>query len=95
MSNPYRLEEANNRKKCQFTFNGQILEGYEGEPIAAALLANGIKSFRNCTRKEQNRGVYCGIGHCFECRAIVDDISNVRTCLTPLEEGVQIKSMEN
>ena len=31
-------------KKIQFTFDGQSMEGYEGEPIAIALRSNGVPS---------------------------------------------------
>lgn len=96
MSQPYRLEQKDNeRKKVHFIFNNEKMEGYEGEPIAAAILANGIKEFRTCSKTQQKRGIYCGIGHCYECRATVDGVTNVRTCLTLLKEGVQINSMDN
>ena len=80
------ISENEERETVPFYFNGQKLFGYKGEPIAAALLANGIKTIRTCEVTGENRGIYCGIGHCFECRAVVNGEPNVRTCLTPLEE---------
>ena len=38
--------EFPNRNKVTFTFEGRELEGYEGEPIAAALHAAGVRVFR-------------------------------------------------
>ena len=35
-------------KELSFTFNGQPMKGYEGETIAAALHAAGVKA-RSCT----------------------------------------------
>lgn len=80
------------QRHVSFSFNGLELTGYEGEPIAAALLANGIKTIRNCEVTGEPRGLYCGIGHCYECRAEVDGISNLRTCMTPLRSGAKVSS---
>lgn len=91
----YRLPvEETTTSKVSFYFNGEQLSGYEGEPIAAAILANGITVIRYCHVTGEPRGLYCGIGHCYECRADVDSVSNVRTCLTPLKEGMIINSQK-
>ncbi|MED4583156.1 (2Fe-2S)-binding protein [Brevibacillus choshinensis] len=98
MTTNFRLTCADPVEKQQpvsFTFNGQHLEGYAGEPIAVALLANGIKTIRTCEVTAQPRGVYCGIGHCYECRAEVDGVSHVRTCLTPLRGGTTVSSLSS
>jgi len=80
-------------REVYFYFNGQRLSGIENEPIAAALLANGIKTIRIDSKTGEPRGIYCGIGHCYECRAEVDGESGVRTCLTPLREGTKVFSV--
>lgn len=95
MSSNFRLTFAKpveEQEQVSFTFNGQRVLGYAGEPIAVALWANGIKTIRNCEVTAQPRGVYCGIGHCYECRAEVDGVSNVRTCMTPLRRGTTVSS---
>lgn len=74
-----------------FRFAGRPLAGREGEPIAAALLAAGIRTLRRTRRRGEPRGIYCGIGHCFECRLTVDGCHGVRSCLTPLREGMEIE----
>ncbi|MDF2679464.1 MAG: sarcosine oxidase subunit alpha [Brevibacillus sp.] len=86
------VEPAEEHEQVSFTFNGQQVLGYAGEPIAVALWANGMKMIRNCEATAQPRGVYCGIGHCYECRAEVDGVSNVRTCMTPLRRGTTVSS---
>lgn len=91
----YRLGRATDEKTARqvsFSFNEAELFGYEGEPIAAALMASGIRTIRNCEVSTEPRGIFCGIGHCFECRAVVDGVPNVRTCLTPLRQGTRICS---
>lgn len=85
-------DPAEKQEQVSFTFNGQQVVGYAGEPIAVALWASGIKTIRSCKATAQPRGVYCGIGHCYECRAEVDGVPNVRTCLTPLSRGTTVSS---
>lgn len=78
------------RETVRFTFNGEELSGLQGEPIAAALLASGIRTLRRHEETGTARGLYCGIGHCMECRLIVNGEGPVRSCLTPLAEGMRI-----
>jgi len=78
-------------RKVAFEFEGRTLYGYEGEPIAAALHDNGIKVYRYSLRHDRPRGFYCAIGRCSSCLMVVDGIPNVRTCITPLREGMKIR----
>lgn len=78
----------------RFEFNGESIEGREGDMIAFALMANGIRRLRDSERTGSPRGIYCGIGHCYECRVTVDGVSGVRACLTPIREGMQVVSGE-
>ncbi|WP_246061754.1 (2Fe-2S)-binding protein [Paenibacillus oralis] len=78
------------RKTVSFTFNGKELTGRQGEPIAAALLASGIRTLRRHEESGSPRGLYCAIGHCMECRLNVEGKGPVRACLTPLEAGMRI-----
>lgn len=79
-------------KKIVFTFDGQVLEGYEGEPISVALKAAGVMVHRYTRKKHQPRGVFCAIGRCTDCVMVVDGQLNVRTCITPLREGMCIET---
>lgn len=87
-----RPDTPDSRKEVSFIFNGRELWGLEGEPIAATLLANGIRTLRRHEKSGRPRGIYCGIGHCYECRVTVNGIPGIRSCLTPLEEGMIIQS---
>lgn len=84
-----KLEE---NKKVTFTFDGQSYDGYENDTIASALLAHGIRTLRKHEESGNPRGIYCNIGHCYECRVTVDEVSNVRACLTPIKENMVIES---
>lgn len=82
------------RANVRFTFNGSPMVGQQGEPIAAALLAAGIRTLRRHEESGRARGLYCAIGHCMECRLNVQGRGLVRSCLTPLEEGMRITEGE-
>lgn len=75
-----------------FTFNEKKYVGLKNEPIAAALLANGVRTLRYHEESARPRGIYCNIGHCFECRVTVDGAQGVRSCLTPLQKGMVVES---
>ena len=83
--------DFSNRKKIGFTFNGKAMYGYEGDTIASALHAQGIKHLSYSIHKNRPRGFYCAIGNCASCNMVVDGIPNVRTCITPLKEGVDVR----
>jgi hypothetical protein len=73
----------------EFTFEGQCLSGAEGEPIAAALHAAGIKLLRH-SPGGRPRGLFCAIGNCSSCYMVVNGIPNVRTCIEPLRAGMTV-----
>lgn len=75
-----------------FTLDGKELEGYEGEPIAAALRAAGVMVHRYTLKKDEPRGIFCAIGRCTDCVMIVDGEPNVRTCITPLRAGMRLQT---
>lgn len=86
------IDDYQKGKTVRFSFDGMELEGYEGEPIAMALHANGVLRHRLTAKLHQPRGVFCAIGRCTDCVMIVDGKPNVRTCMTPLREGMQVKT---
>jgi len=71
------------------TLDGRVVSAYEGETVAAVLLAEGHVATRN-TRSGAPRGVYCGIGVCFDCLVVVDGVPNTRACVTWVREGMQV-----
>jgi predicted molibdopterin-dependent oxidoreductase YjgC len=86
-----RLDGAVERgRKVQIFVDGLAVEAYEGESVAAALLAAGRRGLRVAPRRGEPRGMYCGIGVCFECVMAVDGQRAVRTCATPVRDGMRI-----
>lgn len=86
------LGEIPKGRLVKFLFDGKEIEGYEGEPIAAALKAAGVMVHRHTAKLNKPRGIFCAIGRCTDCVMVVDGKPNVRTCVTPLEEGMNVQT---
>jgi len=71
------------------TLDGRPVIAYEGESVAALLLAEGITATR-VTRDGEPRGVYCGMGVCFDCLVVVDGVPNTRACVTWVRDGMNV-----
>jgi aerobic-type carbon monoxide dehydrogenase small subunit (CoxS/CutS family) len=65
-----------------FTFAGRTIRARSGQSIGAALWAAGIRRFRDTRRLGRPRGIYCGIGQCFDCLVRVNGGPPVRACIT-------------
>ena len=74
--------------------NGREIPAREGEPVAAAILAAGVKVFRRTPKLRSPRGVYCAIGRCTDCVMRVDGVPSVRTCVTAARDGMVVESQE-
>lgn len=86
------MGEPNKGRLVTFRFDGKPLEGYEGEPIAVALKAAGLMVHRYTSKAHSPRGIFCAIGRCTDCVMVVDGQPNVRTCVTPLAEGMDVRT---
>ena len=76
----------------KFTFDGKGVVAYKNETIAAALYAAGIMSFTQSSILHRPRGPFCMIGKCSQCLMRVNGIPHVRTCITPVEEGMVVET---
>lgn len=86
------LGEMKQGRLVSFFFDGKKLQGYEGEPIAMALKAAGVMVHRYTKKRHEPRGIFCAIGRCTDCVMVVDGVPNVRTCVTPLKEGMRVQT---
>jgi D-hydroxyproline dehydrogenase subunit gamma len=71
------------------TLDGRPVTAYAGETVAAMLLAEGHVATRT-TPGGAPRGVYCGMGVCFDCLVVVDGVPNTRACVTWVREGMSV-----
>ena len=75
--------------RLSLTLDGRTVNAYEGETVAAVLLAEGHIATRK-TRSGSPRGVYCGMGVCFDCLVVVDGVPNTRACVTWVRDGMDV-----
>jgi predicted molibdopterin-dependent oxidoreductase YjgC len=80
--------------KVTIYYNGKALEAKKGEPIAATLLAHEIRLCRHTPKSKEPRGMFCGIGQCTDCIMEVNGIPNIRTCVTLVEDGMEVNTQE-
>lgn len=87
----------------EFTFEGERVEAYAGETVAAALIAGDHMQLRQDSRGSA-RGPYCNMGTCFECLVRVPSVGGaegevtwraVRSCLTPAKADLTVRFAEH
>jgi glycine/D-amino acid oxidase-like deaminating enzyme len=70
-------------------FEGQPIPALAGETLAAALSAAGIVAFRR-TAGGAPRGLYCGMGACWDCVVTIDGHIGQRACMTRVADGMDV-----
>jgi aerobic-type carbon monoxide dehydrogenase small subunit (CoxS/CutS family) len=73
--------------------NGKPVTAYLGESVATALLSEEVFAMRTTTIGEP-RGIFCGMGVCFDCLVVVDDKPNTRACMTWVKAGMSIRTQD-
>jgi predicted molibdopterin-dependent oxidoreductase YjgC len=67
----------------------QAVTAQVGETVAAVIVAQEGLATRTTVGGER-RGIYCGMGVCFDCLIVVDGIPNTRACLTLVADGMRV-----
>jgi hypothetical protein len=65
------------------------LIAYSGETVAAAIVADEGLTTRETVRGSR-RGIYCGMGICYDCLVVINGVPNTRACMTIVTEGMRI-----
>ena len=74
------------------SFDGQHVEFRPGQSVGAALVAAGRPSWRSTRRDGAPRGIFCGIGVCFDCLVTIDGHPNQRACLVSCVDGMKVST---
>lgn len=67
-------------EKVTITLDGVAVSGVIGQSIAGVILASGTVGFRRTSIAGAPRGVFCGIGVCFDCLVEVNGLRDVLAC---------------
>jgi D-hydroxyproline dehydrogenase subunit gamma len=80
------------RELVDILVNGRAIQLPRGAMVSSALLMAGIPS--RISVNGQPRAALCGMGICFECRAVVNGIAHVRTCQMPCLPGMKVETLK-
>ena len=61
--------------------------------ISSALIANGIHIFGHHHKDNSPQGIFCANGQCSQCLVLADG-APVKSCMTPLRQGMSVESVE-
>lgn len=77
-----------------FEFDGRAVPFAAGQTVGAALVATGVRSWRRTRLHSRPRGIFCGIGVCFDCLVTIDGRPNQRACIVVADAGMAVHSQE-
>ena len=89
--NSHPILDFKRGKPVAFTFDGATIAAFEGETIAVALHAAGVRTLAHSSSAQKRpRGLYCAIGNCSSCMMVVDGVSNVKSCVELVRDGMVV-----
>ncbi len=94
-SHSFRIddESVTRGKEVSIFIDDKKVNAFEGESVAAVMMVDGHVAMRT-TIEGEPRGIFCGMGVCFDCLVVVDDVPNTRACMTWVKEGMRVKSQK-
>ena len=81
------------RGTVAFTWQGQELFAHEGETIASALFAHGVRVFGRHPKDGAPQGIFCANGQCAQCLVLADG-KPVKACMTLVQAGMRVEPVE-
>jgi predicted molibdopterin-dependent oxidoreductase YjgC len=87
-----RCSPFDGRKTVTIEVDGESIQAFAGESVAAVLLASSHRIFRRTEKRRASRSLFCGMGVCFDCLVQIDGEPNVRACMTRVREGMVIET---
>ena len=90
---PQPGEWVDRARSIEFRFEGEEFEGFAGDTVSSALLANGIRMLGRSFKYHRPRGVF-GFAD-VDCNAMVEsqDATNIRADLAPIHEGLDVRAV--
>lgn len=71
-------------------FNGRPIAALPQDTVASALYRSGRRIFSRSFKYHRPRGLLCVSGKCPNCLMNVDGTPNVRACMQPVQDGMQV-----
>lgn len=79
----------------EISLDGRPVAGLRGQTLAGVLLGSGRLAWRTTSTRDEARGVFCGIGVCFDCIAEVNGERDVRLCQRRASDGDRVVSQHD
>ncbi|MFC6356823.1 (2Fe-2S)-binding protein [Luethyella okanaganae] len=79
----------------EISIDGEPLAGVAGQTIAGVILGAGRLAWRRTSAEDSPRGLFCGIGVCFDCIVTVNGERDVRACQRRASDGDIVQSQRD
>jgi D-hydroxyproline dehydrogenase subunit gamma len=84
-----RLDDT--RAELRFRFEDREVTARQGDSVAAALLAAGLRGMRATPVSGAPRAPWCMMGVCFDCLMDIDGVASRQACMVTVAEGMQVR----
>jgi predicted molibdopterin-dependent oxidoreductase YjgC len=74
-------------RELEISVDGRPVRFQAGQSLAAAMLSAEILAWRRTRHADDERGLFCGIGVCFDCLVTVNGVTSVRACVSAARDG--------
>jgi len=81
------------RESVAFYWQGRKLIAKQGETIASALFANGVRIFGHHPKDGAPQGIFCANGQCAQCLVLADG-KPVKSCMELVRSGMLVEPAE-
>ena len=80
--------------RVTFSFDGRPIAAFEGESVAAALWASGVRDWPadESSAGPPSRTLFCAMGVCQQCALWIDG-RRVESCRTPVRAGLDVRTL--
>ena len=76
-----------------FSWQGRPFLARQGETIASALFANGVRTFGHHPKDGAPQGIFCANGQCAECSVVADGLP-VKSCMVVVHPGMNVRPLD-
>jgi D-hydroxyproline dehydrogenase subunit alpha len=73
--------------------DGEATSVASGIPLGAVLHRLRGARLRRTTKRGEARGLFCGMGTCFDCLVTIDGRAGQRACITQVADGMRVETL--
>lgn len=79
------------QQRITVNLNSTPVETAAGQSVGAVLMGQGTKAWRTTRHEGKPRGIFCGIGACYDCLITIDGQPNQRACMVEASDSMNIE----